>query len=78
LIYLAWKVKSLKAKSRDIPWTSLISTIAEYDWYKRVKSRDTAAKLTVTKIHLGRDLGAAIEIGPVMARKILKKNGSVT
>jgi hypothetical protein len=26
---------------------------------------------------LGRDLGAAIDIGPAMARKILKKNGSV-
>jgi hypothetical protein len=26
---------------------------------------------------LGRDLGAVIDIGPAMARKILKKNGSV-
>jgi hypothetical protein len=39
--------------------------------------RDTAAKLPVSKIQLCRDLGAAIEIGPAMTRKILKKNGSV-
>jgi hypothetical protein len=31
----------------------------------------------VSKIQLGRDLGAAIHIGPAMARKILKNNGSV-
>jgi hypothetical protein len=31
----------------------------------------------VSKIQLGRDLGAAIDTGPAMARKILKKNGSV-
>jgi hypothetical protein len=31
----------------------------------------------VSKIQLGRDLGAAIDIGPAMTRKILKKNGSV-
>jgi hypothetical protein len=31
----------------------------------------------LSKIQLERDLGAAIDIGPVVARKILKKNGSV-
>jgi hypothetical protein len=30
----------------------------------------------VSKIQLGRDLGSAIDIGPAMTRKILKKNGS--
>jgi hypothetical protein len=54
-----------------------ISTIAEYAWYEWVKFRDTAVKLPVSKIQLGRDLGAAIDIGPVMTRKILKKNGMV-
>jgi hypothetical protein len=54
-----------------------ISTIAEYAWYEWVKFRDTAAKFPVTKIQLGRDLGAAIDIGPAMTRKILKKNGIV-
>jgi hypothetical protein len=54
-----------------------ISTIAEYAWYEWVKFRDTAAKLPVSKIQQGKDLGAAIDIGPTMARKILKKNGSV-
>jgi hypothetical protein len=54
-----------------------ISTIAEYACYDWVKFRDTAAKFPVSKIQLGRDLGAAIEINPAMARKILKKIGSV-
>jgi hypothetical protein len=49
----------------------------EYDWYEWVKFRDTAAKFPVSKIQLGRDLGAAIDIGPDMACKILKNNGSV-
>jgi hypothetical protein len=54
-----------------------ISTIAEYTWYEWVKFRDTETKLPVSKIQLGRDLGAAISIGPAMACKILNKNGSV-
>jgi hypothetical protein len=53
-----------------------ISTISEYDWYEWVKFRDTAAKFPVSKIQLGRDLGAAIDTGPAMTRKFLKKNGS--
>jgi hypothetical protein len=53
------------------------STIAECAWYEWVKFRDTAAKFPVSKIQLGRDLGAAIDIGPVIMRKILKQNGSV-
>jgi hypothetical protein len=35
------------------------------------------AKFPVSKIQLGRDLGAAIDICPAVTRKILKKNGSV-
>jgi hypothetical protein len=54
-----------------------ISTIAEYAWYEWVKFRDTAAKFPVSKIQLRRDLGAAIDIGPAMTRKIMKKNGMV-
>jgi hypothetical protein len=54
-----------------------ISTIAEYAWYEWVKFRDTEAKFPVSKIQLGRDLGPAIDIGPAMTRKILKKNGTV-
>jgi hypothetical protein len=53
-----------------------ISTIAEYAWYEWVKFRDTAARFPVSKIQLGRDLGATIGIGPAMTRKVLKKNGS--
>jgi hypothetical protein len=54
-----------------------ISTIAEYPWYEWVKFRDTAGKFPVSKIQLGRDLGADIDIGPAMTRKILKQNGSI-
>jgi hypothetical protein len=54
-----------------------ISTIAEYSWYEWVKFRDTAANFPVSKIQLGRDLGSAIDIGPAITRKILKKNGMV-
>jgi hypothetical protein len=54
-----------------------ISTIAEYAWYEWVKFRDTAAKFPVSKIQLGRDLVAAIDIGPAMTRKILTNNGIV-
>jgi hypothetical protein len=54
-----------------------ISTIAESTWYEWVKFRNTSAKFLVTNIQLGRDLGAVFDIGPAMARKILKNNGSV-
>jgi hypothetical protein len=54
-----------------------ISAITEYAWYEWAKLRDTAAKFPVSKIQLGRDLGAAIDIGPAMMCKILKQNGSV-
>jgi hypothetical protein len=64
-------------ESKDKCETVDISTIEEYAWYEWVKFRDKAAKFPVSKIQLGRDLGAAIDIGPAMARKILKKNGSV-
>jgi hypothetical protein len=53
-----------------------ISTIAEYAWYEWIIIRDTAAKFPVSKIQLGRDLGADIDIVPAMTRKILKQNGS--
>jgi hypothetical protein len=54
-----------------------ISTTAECVWYEWVKFRYTAGKFPVSKIQLGRDLGATIDIGPAMAHKILKKNGIV-
>jgi hypothetical protein len=54
-----------------------ISTIADYAWNELVKFRDTTAKFPVSKIQLGRDLGAAIDIGPTITRKILNKNRSV-
>jgi hypothetical protein len=70
---LEGKVPESKVKGETVD----ISTISEYAWYEWIKFRDTAAKFPVSKIQLGRDLGAAIDIGPAMARKILKKNGSL-
>jgi hypothetical protein len=70
---LEGQVPGIKVKGE----TMEISTIAENDWYAWVKFCDTAAKFPVSKIQLGRDLGAAIDIGLAMAHEILKKNGSV-
>jgi hypothetical protein len=53
-----------------------ISTIAEYAWYEWFKFRDTSAKFPLSKIQLGRDVGAAIDIGPAMKCKILKQMGA--
>jgi hypothetical protein len=64
-------------ESRAKGETADISTIAEYGWYEWVNYRDTAASFPVSKIQLGRDLGAAIDICPAMSRKILKANGQV-
>jgi hypothetical protein len=54
-----------------------ISIISEYAWYEWVKFRDPVANFPVSNIQLGRDLESAIDIGPTMEHKILKKNGSV-
>jgi hypothetical protein len=54
-----------------------ISTISEYEWYEWVKFCDTSTSFPVSKVHSGRYVGAVIDIGPVMARKILKANGEV-
>jgi hypothetical protein len=70
---LEGQVPESKVKCKTVD----ISTISEYAWYEWVKFRDTAAKFPVSKIQLGRDVGAAINIGPTMARNILKKKGNV-
>jgi hypothetical protein len=70
---LEGQVPESKVKGKTVD----ISTIAEYAWYEWVKFCDTVAKFPVSKIQLGTDLGAAIDIGSAMARKILKNNGSV-
>jgi hypothetical protein len=66
---LEGQVPEIKVKGETVD----ISSIAEYAWYEWVKFRDTAAKFTVSKIQLGRYLGATIDIGPVTTRNILKK-----
>jgi hypothetical protein len=70
---LEGQVPEIKVKGETVD----ISTIAEYNWYEWVKFRDTAAKIPVSKIQLGRCLGAATYIGPAMACKILKNNWRV-
>jgi hypothetical protein len=70
---LEGQVPEIKVKGETVD----ISTIAEYACYEWVTFRDTSSKFLVSKIQLGRDLGAAIDIGSAMARKILKNNGSV-
>jgi hypothetical protein len=70
---LEGQVPESKVKGKTVD----IFTISEYSWYEWVKIRDTAAKFPVSKVQLGRHLDAAIDIGPVMTRKILNKNGSV-
>jgi hypothetical protein len=64
---LEGQVPEIKIKGETVD----ISTIAEYAWYEWVTLRDKAAKFLVSKIQLGRDLGAAIDIGPAMTRTIL-------
>jgi hypothetical protein len=72
IFVLVGQVPEIKVKGDMVD----ISTIAEYAWYEWVKFHDTA-KFPVSKIQLGRYVGATIDIGPSMARKILKKNASV-
>jgi hypothetical protein len=57
--------------------TADISAIALYCWYEWVMFHDMAIPFPEDNMVLGRDLGPAIDIRPVMARKILKENGQV-
>jgi hypothetical protein len=52
-----------------------ISAIALFCWYEWVMFWDTSIKFPEDNMVLGRNLGPAINIGPAMARKILKENG---
>lgn len=57
--------------------TADISAVALYRWYEWIYFRDTANSFPEDPFVLGRDLGPAIDIGPAMARYILKQNGEV-
>jgi hypothetical protein len=70
---LEGQVPEIKVKGETVD----IFTISEYTWYEWLKFRDATAKFPVSKIQLDRDVGAAIDICPVMARKIMKENGQV-
>jgi hypothetical protein len=73
IFVLEGQVLEIRVKGKTVD----ISTIAEYGWYEWVKFQCTVASFPVSKILLGRDVGAAIDIGPAMSRKILKANGQV-
>jgi hypothetical protein len=55
-----------------------ISTVAEYYWYDWVQYHGTSVNFSNTNVQLGHDLGLKIDIGPEMAREILKSNGHST
>jgi hypothetical protein len=55
--------------------TADISAIVLFFWYDWVMFWDTLIKFPDDNIVLGHGLGPAIDIGPAMARKILKENG---
>ena len=57
--------------------TANITAAALFRWYEWVYFRDTAVTFPEDNIILGRDLGPAIDIGPALARRILKENGQV-
>ena len=54
-----------------------ISPFAEYKWYEWVMFWDTSVSFPEDYMVLGRDLGPALDIGPFMTRKILKKNSEI-
>jgi hypothetical protein len=57
--------------------TANISSIAEFKWYKWVMFRDTSISFPDSKMVLGRNLSPALDIGPAMTRKVIKRNGEI-
>jgi hypothetical protein len=51
--------------------------MSEYDWYEWVKFRDIYVYFPESKIQLGRHVGASIDIGPSMVRKVLNVKGKM-
>jgi hypothetical protein len=54
-----------------------ISSMAEFSWYEWVKFNATSVNFPDSTIQSGRDLGAVIDIGPAMVRKVLHVKGKV-
>ncbi len=61
-------VTIVSGETADIP-------LAQFGWYKWVMFRNTSVTHPDDAMVLGRDLGPAIDIGPAIARKVLKANG---
>jgi len=57
--------------------TANISSIAEFKGYEWVMFRDTSISFPDSKMVLGRDLGPALDIGPAMTRKVIKRNREI-
>jgi hypothetical protein len=68
-LYIIFSLKGQFTESRvkDEPYD--VSPMAAYAWYECVKFCDTSVNSPYSNIQLGRDLGAPIDIGHVMARK---------
>lgn len=57
--------------------TADISHISEFGWYDWVMFRDNNPTFPDDKMILGRYLGPATDVGPIMTSKILKSNGQI-
>jgi hypothetical protein len=57
--------------------TADISHISEFGWYDWVMFRDNTPTFPEDKMILGRYLGPATDVGPIMTSKILKPNGQI-
>ena len=57
--------------------TADISHISEFGWYDWVMFRDNTPTFPDDKMILGRYLGPATDVGPIMTSKILKSNGQI-
>jgi hypothetical protein len=68
------EVKVPERKFKDEP--AEISPMAECAWYEWFKFRDTSFNSPCSKILLGRYFGAAIDIGPAVACKVLNIKGN--
>jgi hypothetical protein len=65
LISSHWKEIRVKGEP------SYIAPLYEYAWYKWVKFHGTSFNFPYSNIQLGRDMGAVIYIGTVIARKAM-------
>ena len=79
-LHIAHSIYALQGQVPEtmvIGQTPDISPFSAFRWYEWVMFRDTMASYPEDKMVLGQDLVPALDIGPAMTRKLLKKNGMV-